>query len=239
MHIISIEGNIGSGKSTFIAHLKSIFSDNPDIVFVDEPVKEWAAIVDENGKGILDHFYNDQAKYAFAFQVIACISRLRLLRSIKHSPKYVIMERCLYTDMHVFAQMLHDDEKISIIEYAIYTNIFEEFREDFPISRIMYIRANTDVCMSRIAERARPGEEHISANYLKKCEIYYDTMISILNIQIPTCILDGNAQLTKEDRNIIFNKWTILMDMHTNTNAPPCATSVFEFVYNFIAEAMG
>ena len=45
--IITIEGNIGSGKSTIINYLKTI--NNKDIVFIDEPVNEWLNIK-SNGK---------------------------------------------------------------------------------------------------------------------------------------------------------------------------------------------
>ena len=44
--LISIEGNIGSGKSTIIDFLKSLNNDN--IVFVDEPVDEWLNIKSNN-----------------------------------------------------------------------------------------------------------------------------------------------------------------------------------------------
>ena len=40
--IITVEGNIGSGKSTILKHLESLKND--DIVFVPEPVAEWLNI---------------------------------------------------------------------------------------------------------------------------------------------------------------------------------------------------
>ena len=39
--IISIDGNIGSGKSTLMGNLKSYFSNNTNVVFLKEPVDEW------------------------------------------------------------------------------------------------------------------------------------------------------------------------------------------------------
>jgi thymidylate kinase len=46
--IISIEGNIGSGKSTILNSLKEHFNNNPKIVFLQEPVAEWDKIRDKN-----------------------------------------------------------------------------------------------------------------------------------------------------------------------------------------------
>jgi deoxycitidine kinase/deoxyguanosine kinase len=49
--------------------------------FFEEPVDEWATIKDKAGKTILEKFYADQDKYAFAFQMMAYISRLTVLKN--------------------------------------------------------------------------------------------------------------------------------------------------------------
>jgi dephospho-CoA kinase len=60
--IISIEGNIGSGKSTFLSYLKS---NNNKYVFVKEPVDEWESVCDtESGKSIIEKL----AKYNYFLQ---------------------------------------------------------------------------------------------------------------------------------------------------------------------------
>ena len=103
--IISIEGNIGSGKSTLLANLREHFKDVVDIVFLKEPVDEWAKIKDKNGTTILEKFYADQEKYSFPFQMMAYVSRIKELRNTvkeqkKNSSKpfIIITERSLYTD---------------------------------------------------------------------------------------------------------------------------------------------
>ena len=45
--IISIEGNIGAGKSTMINHIKNL---HPEWNIIDEPVDSWLGMKDENGK---------------------------------------------------------------------------------------------------------------------------------------------------------------------------------------------
>jgi deoxyadenosine/deoxycytidine kinase len=82
--LISIDGNIGSGKSTLMANLREHYKDEPNVVFLKEPVDEWAAIKDENGITILEKFYEDSEKYAFSFQMMAYISRLKVLKDLKH-----------------------------------------------------------------------------------------------------------------------------------------------------------
>ena len=65
--IVSIEGNIGSGKSTLIEHLKKNYR-RKDIVYLEEPVKEWSNIKDKNGTNILVKFYEDQKNTHLLFK---------------------------------------------------------------------------------------------------------------------------------------------------------------------------
>ena len=157
MPIISIEGNIGSGKSTILKQLKN-YSD--DFVYVDEPVSEWQSIKDSNNKNILELFYQDQKKYSFSFQILAYITRLRsLLTVIKYNPnKIIICERSIYTDKHVFAKMLYEQNKIEEIEWKTYNYWFDTFKEITKLSGIIYINTNPETCFERIKKRDRNGE---------------------------------------------------------------------------------
>ncbi len=79
VQIVSIEGNIGSGKSTVVNTLCEYFNgreSNGNVYFLEEPVNEWVKIQDLEGKNIIEKFYEDQDKYSFSFQMMAYISRL-------------------------------------------------------------------------------------------------------------------------------------------------------------------
>ncbi len=104
--IFSIEGSIGSGKSTLIRELKNKLDTN--WIFVLEPISEWNDVKDKAGENILTKFYKNQQKYAFSFQMMAYISRLaRLKQVIRDHPKAVIItERSIFAYRHVFAKML-------------------------------------------------------------------------------------------------------------------------------------
>ena len=105
MSIYSIEGNIGSGKSTLVKMMKEQTSN---VVFVKEPVDVWNTIKDNNNETILEKYYKNQEKYAFSFQIMAYISRISILRkTIKKNPNDIIItERSVLTDKNVFAKML-------------------------------------------------------------------------------------------------------------------------------------
>lgn len=165
--LISIEGNIGSGKSTIINYLKSINSDN--IIFVDEPVSEWTNI---NGVNALDHFYKDQKNNSFWFQILAYITRLKkLLDVIKNNKnKIIISERSIYTDKYVFAQMLYEMGYLNEMEWLTYNYWFDSFKEETKIDVVLYVNTDPEECYNRIHKRNRSEEiNSITVEYLKKC----------------------------------------------------------------------
>ena len=56
--VLSVEGNIGAGKSTFISLLRTQLGlDNLETV--DEPVEKWKNV---RGKNMLEAFYKDPCK---------------------------------------------------------------------------------------------------------------------------------------------------------------------------------
>ena len=126
--IISIEGNIGSGKSTIVRNLEKKFFNLNDYVFLKEPVHIWETIKDKEGKTILEKFYQNPEKYAFAFQVMAYATRSTILQdAIRNNPncKYILCERSLEADNQIFAKMLNDDNKMESVEYEIYEYFYK------------------------------------------------------------------------------------------------------------------
>jgi deoxyadenosine/deoxycytidine kinase len=181
--IISIEGNIGSGKSTIIENLeKNLAGIHKDIVLLKEPLSVWESIKDPvSGENILEKFYKDQVNYAFPFQVMAYASRVSMIRqAVKENPdcSIIICERSLEADKNIFAKMLHDDGVIEDINYQIYLSFFNEFSLDFQADGVVYIDADADICLERIGKRSRQGEGGIPLDYLQKCKKYHDDWLN-------------------------------------------------------------
>ena len=197
--IFSIDGNVGSGKSTLIRKLKEEM--NEDIIFVLEPVDEWANIKDKQNENILTKFYRDQEKYSFSFQMMAYISRLvKLKNTIKAHPNAIIItERSIFTDKNVFAKMLYDDKKIEEVNYSIYLNWFNAFIEDIPLDGIIYIQADPTVSHKRVLKRNRLGE-NIPLAYLERCHKYHEEW---LHNEKNVLTLDANHDF----ENIGIHNW--------------------------------
>ena len=205
--IISIDGNIGSGKSTLMGNLKSYFSNNKNVVFLKEPVDEWETITDENGITILEKFYENPSKYGFSFQIMAYISRLDVIRKeIKKNPDAIfISERSLFTDKLVFAKMLFDSGNIELVNYKIYLKWFDTFADDFPVSKVIYVNTDPEICHMRIEKRSRTGESNIPLDYLQNCHKYHNNMLDV-NSEDCVCknqlVLNGNIDVYENKEQI-------------------------------------
>jgi deoxyadenosine/deoxycytidine kinase len=197
--LVTIEGNIGSGKSTIINHLRNLKSDY--IVFVDEPVSEWLSIT-HNGKNALEVFYEDQKENSFWFQILAYITRLRnLLKTIEEYPnKIIICERSIYTDKYVFAKMLYESGYLSEMEWKTYSYWFDTFKDKTELDLILYVNTDPDECYNRIIKRNRSEEiNKISRDYLKMCHNKHLEWFDLNNVDNKTKIIHINGHNSVED----------------------------------------
>jgi deoxyadenosine/deoxycytidine kinase len=204
--------------------LRQHYENNSNVVFLKEPVDEWEKIKDENGETILKKFYADQEKYSFPFQMMAYVSRLKVLRDTLKTIKtdtedkniIIITERSLYTDKMVFAKMLYDSKKIEHVNYQIYLNWFDTFSDEFPVNKVVYVKTSPDKCYQRIVKRSRTGEENIPLEYLTSCSNYHDNMLDKENhecVCLDQLILDGNVDIY-ENKNQV-NEWINEIDKFT------------------------
>ena len=194
--LVSLDGNIGSGKSTTWDMLKEAYKGRDDVHFVEEPVDSWHHIKDGDGVPILTNFYKNKKAFAFRFQMMAYISRLALLRqTVRENAgrcRIIITERSVETDRNIFARMLYDSGDIEHDEYTIYNMWFDEFVRDLPVAGLVYIRADPETCLERITKRAREGES-IPLDYVEKCHDYHESWIN--GATCKKLVIDANAEI--------------------------------------------
>jgi len=158
--MIFVEGNIGTGKSTFLKMLSK------DFKVILEPVDEWTSIRNSNGKNLLEEFYADPSRNAYLFQSIAFRSRMKNIVNQVDA----IIERSIYTDRNVFAKTCLEDGYISNIEWNDYIGWFDWLSDAFKIkpNGFIYLQCDPNISYERIKKRNRSGEGDISLDYLKK-----------------------------------------------------------------------
>ena len=180
--IISLDGNIGVGKTTL---LKTIQERFPQVVVVEEPVDVWTTLKDAEGRNLLELFYGDKRRWAFSFQQAAMLSRLLLLQKAvaEATPGQLILsERSVLTDRYVFADMLHSAGDMTQLEWTLYQNWFQAFGSTLPMAGILYINTGVDTAYGRIQSRARPGEGEISKEYLSALDRQHRAWIANTNL---------------------------------------------------------
>jgi deoxyguanosine kinase len=228
--IISVDGNIGSGKSTLIKILRDRMKN---YVFVDEPIKEWTEATDENDKNLLAHFYEDKNRWAYTFQNYAFITRSRnLLDSLNEQRKkifnkgilemiydlfnnkktIIFTERSTLTDRYVFADMLHSSGNINNLEWTMYMAWYDLFKTSLNIDHVIYLKTDPEKSYQRVSKRARDEESNISKNYLTDLHNKHEEW---LNNQPNVLTLNGNLEFEDNEGNTLnlLNKINRYIDM--------------------------
>ena len=188
--MIFVEGNIGTGKSTFLTHL----SKHCKVIL--EPVDEWTQMKNANGKNILEEFYSDPARNAYLFQSIAFRSRMKNI--VNRDDCFI--ERSIYTDRNVFAKTCREDGLIGDIEWHDYVSWFDWLATEFQVKPkgFVYLRCEPEVSLERIKKRNRSGEENISLEYLKKLHTKHDDWL-LNEIGNRVLVIDVNEDNTQDD----------------------------------------
>ncbi len=181
--LISIDGLIGSGKSYLLNQLREKY---PTWHFIDEPLETWTSLKNEAGESLLEVFYKDRPRWSYTFQNCAVLSRYLNIRhaidqwqrECVHNPELeknniFVTERCLETDLNVFAQMLRDEGAIDALEWDLYKKWYRMLQDTCNVDAIIYVNTSPEVSLERIGIRARQGEGSISLDYLQNLHKYH------------------------------------------------------------------
>lgn len=176
--IISVEGNIGVGKTTFI----SIISNNIDNAsVVKEPVDEWVQLTDLDGTNLLETYYRDNNRWSYSFQNMACLTKMeKLLETLKNpniSSQYIFLDRSIETDLNVFSSMYVDNKTYSALEYSMFKKFYQIYQNYLkPPNKqfYIYLKCSPEKSLERIKKRNRPEEANITLEYLRMIADYHD-----------------------------------------------------------------
>lgn len=218
--LISLDGNIGPGKSTL---LEIIRTHHPEVGVLEEPIEEWKKVVDKEGKNILARYYEDKERWAYTFQSLVFITKIAQLNTyiaklnnplhyiqehgimaylmlifnrILRKPHVIITERSIMTDKCVFAQMLSDDKIMLNLEHETYLYWFNQLRPLYPVYGIIYLQCNPNICIERIRKRARAEEVgKIPDDYIYKLHSYHERLLKHPdNYNLKSLILNADQE---------------------------------------------
>lgn len=208
--IVFVEGNIGTGKTTF---LKTIKSEKYKIQVLLEPVDEWIK------SGMLGKFYEDPDTYDLMFQTYCLFTRLKQFEKIDKSMDYVFIERSIYCDCNVFAKVC----LTQFNKYDKYMIVYNQFLElikemyDMPYY-FLYLYKTPNECLKQIETRGRAEEDGITLDYLNEIHTYHENWLQtdrkfnninyFCKISINVFMCHGDYDVRKKDCvNEILNEF--------------------------------
>jgi len=157
---IAIEGVIGVGKTTLARLLQPSF--NAELLL---------EIFEENP--FLSDFYSDRERYAFQTQIFFLLSRYHQqrkgVREALESNPWLLSDYTFEKD-RLFAEVNLVGDELEMY-YKVHEALAEKItRPDL----IVYLRADTDVLMHRIAQRDRIYERQMDVNYIDTLNRTYE-----------------------------------------------------------------
>jgi deoxyadenosine/deoxycytidine kinase len=162
---LTIDGNIGSGKTT---QLELLRTDGFSVV--TEPIQEWP----------LDLFYSDKSRWGLLLQ-------LSILGTFnRHTEGFKVYERSPFSSHAVFWRMLVDDGIVNSYEDSLCTEMY--YIHGWKPDVHLYIRTDPVKCHERVASRYQTGDSCLTLDYLTKVHEYHEKYI----ITDDTHIIDGN-----------------------------------------------
>jgi len=175
---IAVEGVIGVGKTTLARLLQSPFE-----------AELLLEIFEENP--FLSDFYADRARYAFQTQIFFLLSRYYQQR--RTVPDILSQGKPLISDYTFAKDALFAGINLKGDELDMYHKVHQALAEKIPKpDLIVYLRADTDVLMQRIALRDRPYERNMERTYIDELNQAYEVFFSKPYDGTPILSIDTN-----------------------------------------------
>ena len=193
---ISIEGVIGVGKTTLARLLQPAFRAGMLLeVFEENP--------------FLSNFYTDRERYAFQTQIFFLLSRYYQQRRTVHD--LLSQSENLIADYTFEKDALFAQINLSGDELEMYYRVHEALAEKIVLpDLVVYLRADTDVLLQRIASRDRPYERDMERAYIEELNQAYESFyVDHQGRRSPVLSIDTNELdyvRRREDLDLVENR---------------------------------
>ena len=186
-HFVTIEGNIGAGKTT-LAHLLSKHYNARLILeeFADNP--------------FLPKFYENPGQYAFPLELFFMAERYKQLKDLiqqKDMFQSLTISDYLFTKCLLFAKVTLAED-----EFRLYQRLFEIIHQQLVFPDILiYLHAPVQKLQANIKKRNRSYEQAIGDEYLFNIQETYTSYIKQHNIK--TIFIDAsNADFLGNEKHL-------------------------------------
>lgn len=175
-HFITVEGNIGAGKTTLTHLLAKQYNARLILEeFADNP--------------FLPKFYENPAQYAFPLELFFMAERYKQLKDMVHTKdlfQSVTISDYLFTKCLLFAKVNLPEE-----EFRLYQKLFDIIHQQLSFPDILiYLHAPVQKLQANIKKRNRSYEQSIPDAYLFSIQETYTSYIKQHNIK--TIFIDAS-----------------------------------------------
>jgi deoxyguanosine kinase len=156
---IVVEGVIGVGKTS----LTRLMSERLQARLVLEEVEE---------NPFLKDFYQDRERFAFQTQMHFLFSRYQQQRSLRQMELFQerMVADYLFQKDRIFASLNLSERELALYERLVGWLELDVMKPDV----VVYLQANPDTLMSRIARRGRPFEKDMERDYIRQLNEAYN-----------------------------------------------------------------
>jgi deoxyadenosine/deoxycytidine kinase len=184
---IAIEGNIGSGKTSFAKKLANDFNARLILERFED-------------NSFLPKFYKDPDKYAFPLEMSFLADRFQQLKS--EITTHDLFRSLTVSDYFIDKSLIFARKTLQPDEYNLYSKLFEIIIYTLPRpDLIVFLFTSIEQLQQNIKKRGREYEKEISVSYLEKIQNgYFDYFKTNLNTTI--LIVDThNIDFVKYDKD--------------------------------------
>ncbi len=178
MPIITIDGNIGSGKTSVLNYLHKTHKIAIDL----EPVESWNTY--------LTKFYEEKLD-VFKFQIRIWLDRCWIQE--KSDKSTVLMERSPMFIKNTFIRTAKDLEMITEKEYDILMDIYRKTDSLWSSNKYIYLRSSPENCYRRIKKRNRLSEKTITQEYIQMLHDYHEALALDKDLNIIVINVDDKS----------------------------------------------
>lgn len=172
---ISIEGNIGAGKTTFCKMLKDEY--NCELIleqFANNP--------------FLPFFYEEPERYAFTVELFFMTERHKQLQKTLMSPD--LFHPFKLADYSFIKTLLFARKNLGDEEYRLFSKLYQILNQSFPEPELLvFFHRDVSILQKNIKKRNRDYEKNITKEYLLKIQnSYFEYFRNI--VSFPVLIID-------------------------------------------------
>ncbi len=182
-NFITIEGNIGSGKTSLAEKIAAGMNARLCLEsFADNP--------------FLPRFYQNPAQYAFPLELFFMAERYQQLKSLISGRD--MFNQAVVSDYHFAKSQLFAGINLTGDEYLLYRRLFNIIYPNIPQPEmIIYLHNDVMNLLLNIARRGREYERDIRAEYLEKIQQAYLHFFKTLTKQIVLIVNIANLDFVE------------------------------------------